>query len=215
MIPIGILACVHDWRQKRISIETCRDLLYGLPFFLFLMLTNTTIMWYILPVIPGAALLVVYPVARLRNRTLRGLGLVLCLVAGVFVLGTRESRSGRPYRTDTPTYRTAVQAKRDCTSLHVLLDRSARERIAALERDEELLSTSLTYGLNPAMIYYFGEPIEFSRDVSSTIRSVAAASEGNCFVLDARDREPVTADDRLAPIGRHGDLGLYRVEASR
>lgn len=208
----GIALSTYLWLKKKISTNTLKNVLFFVPFFLFLNLTKTKIAWYLYPAIPGAVFLMVYPFTLIKNRLLLTVGTLLCISVTIYNGFFTNNLMTTFYSSENSHYQVAIAAKRECNSLHMLLDGNTRKMFATLDELNLLISTSLIYNNNPAMIYYYEKPVDFSLDVAQTQRAVLQSKKGSCFAIEKEDLLATNSIQNLKRIGKMESIILLRRE---
>ena len=179
----GIITLVNFFRKK-LSFKDLFVSFYLLPWFIFLNLTKTKIFWYFYPAIPQFAYLAVGSLKQINKRPLTlllSVGLVGILFYQSFI---KTNVLAVSYSKPEPYYRLAIDAKRDCRSLNVLINKTTRGSFATLEGLGLLITTTKWWGDHPSMVYYFGKRVDFYYDTNNFN---AIFGNPGCFVVDKDD----------------------------
>lgn len=199
------------WAHKKRKLGQWQILyaLFLLPWFVFLNLTKTKIFWYIYPVIPQTAFLVVASLQWLsRQKKWYYFALAALFTAVIYIAVIKENRLKIQYSSPTADhYRLALYGKNHCNSLSILLDQQTREAFATLDQMGLLIATTKWWGSHPSIVYYFEKPVEFFYEEESLNQH--AFSVNDCIAVDTKEMDVVQRDDMI-PLETFGSLYLVK-----
>ncbi|MEK9179531.1 MAG: hypothetical protein AAB893_03630, partial [Patescibacteria group bacterium] len=182
-ITVVILFVVH--RKNLKSLTSIVPHLLFVPWFIFLNLTKTKIMWYSYPIIHQMAYLAVYPLMYIKNKYLQLVVgfLLLAITAQVLIKNIHPFTSY--YSQYDGYYFAARAAKERCSSLYVLVDKEYRKNRFVLQNLNLLITTTDWYSNHPALVYYFEKPLIFEYDKAQFISNI----KNQCLLVHNSDED--------------------------
>lgn len=200
---IGGAVTAVSFFKKKLTIKELFVSFYLLPWFVFLNLTKTKIFWYFYPAIPQFAYLStgwIKPVNKKSLALILSFTLVTVLVYQAFI---KTNVLAASYSKPEPYYYLALDAKRRCTILDVLINKTSRQSFATLEDLGLLITTTKWWGEHPSMVYYFGKKINFYYDLEGFKNNLGDAG---CLVIEKNDAENFNLTDYK--VRQYGDYYL-------
>lgn len=210
LLPLGLFFSIYDFLKKK-DVKAILLFLFFVPWFLFLNLTKTKIAWYLYPVFSQFAFLAVvafYPLRKVKFAMI-----LICTIIAGYVL--YQNLYVHSYLSDTysrydDTYRVALIAKKQCSSIDALIDKDSRQTHDTLKQMNLLISTSEWWGNHPALVYYSQKPVNFIYDPRHFWSEVEHHKNGQCFLMDKKDVPQTQEKSKLHLIQQEGDVYLYQ-----
>jgi hypothetical protein len=185
---LGGLIIVYSYIKKKLSFNEVFALFFLVPWFIFLNLTKTKINWYIYPALPQVAFLMSYPLILLRK--MKWLYLVLCIAitaAVIHISFIKEPFLTTYYSSYDDTYNLAIDARKDCKTLSILIDQDGRKTYEVLDGMHLLISTSAWYGNHPAIVYYSNKPVYYLYKLADYRKKLIENKTNDCVAVEKKD----------------------------
>ncbi len=200
LISVGFI--IHDFFIKKNTASAFAVVF--VPWFIFLNLTKTKIAWYIYPVLPQFALLVVYWIRYVKNDWVK-----ISIALTILVLFFKYTAPLNSYLiTDYSKWedyqRVAQDAKKvGCVSLDVLVDKTARESYATLKSMDLVINTTTWWGNHPSIAYYADIPTEYAYTTEEFINRIETRVQNSCFIAMTNEDIDVSAYRVLSKKGTY------------
>lgn len=189
LVSFGLL--IWQFLFKKLTAEQLLSALYLMPWFIFLNVTKTKIAWYAYPAIPQFSFLLAYPIIYLKflRKSYPFAVAFLIIFITIYHLSIKNVLA-QNYSKLEPYQLLAIDAKKKCQNLEVLVDPATRNSFETLEKMNLLISTSKWWGTNPSMVYYFEKPVKFYYTLDEFNQT--QVKSGNCIAFQQVDKPNIT-----------------------
>lgn len=186
--------------------------LYLLPWFVFLNFSKSKLFWYMYPAIPQLIFLSVMTIYLFKKqRKLYYLAGVSLVALYVLFSGIVRPATFTRAQVQTPSYvQMAKFAGLNCDKLYVLIDKTARDDFASLEKADLLLTTSKWWGNHPSMVYYFAKPVEFLYKTYELKKADVDDKKRVCLATDTIDAVQIKETKHYEELKQFETLVLFR-----
>lgn len=200
LISVGFI--FHDFFIKKNTVSAFAVIF--IPWFIFLNLTKTKIAWYIYPVLPQFALLVVYWIRYVKNDWVKISIALTILILFFKYIAPLNSYLITDYSKWEEYQIVAQDAKKvGCVSLDVLVDKTTRESYRTLKSMDLVINTTTWWGNHPSIAYYAGIPTEYAYTTEELMSRLDTRVQNSCFMVMTNEDLDVSAYRVLSKKGEY------------
>jgi len=188
LVPIILSSFVLTYEFFKNKRKEAFFALIFIPWFIFLNLTKTKIAWYIYPVLPQFAFLIVYLIRYIPEDWMK-VG-VACAVLFFFfkTITPINSFMTTNYSTWDGHQRIAQDAKTvGCTDVSVLVSETTRTSYKTLKSMDLVIHTTTWWGDHPSIAYYADMPTQYYYTIPEFEGSLTKAGVTSCFITEIGD----------------------------
>jgi len=210
LLPLGIISIFIDFWKNR-KIKNILYLLFFVPWFLFLNLTKTKIVWYLYVIIPQFAFISAYFLNLFRKYKIINTIIVL-IITGLIINNAivNEKFFTTQYSQPEKHYQLAIYAKNQCNRLGFLVPDNTRSTYSTLNNMNLVIQTTRWWGDHPSIVYYFGKKVDFIYDLTELKDYLNNISTDNCIAFYNNDVKLISTKEKLNLLKNFEDIQLYQ-----
>ncbi len=207
----GLIIFLYQYLYKKFNSKKLFLGFFFAPWFIFLNLTKTKIVWYLYPALSQIAFFIAYPLTLLKRSKYLSVAVLIFFLLFMGYLNFYQSNFFKAhYSTENQYYQTAVLAGSQCSNLYILVDSGTRNTNNVLTQMHLTISTTDWYGNHPQMAYYFGKYTLFYYNKVQFETDTASLSSGSCVALEKDDFNQKT-EGSLSLLSNINSFLLYKI----
>jgi 4-amino-4-deoxy-L-arabinose transferase-like glycosyltransferase len=159
---IAILMWAYRLVRRQKAFEIDRVFVLSLSYLALLTVSKAKLSWYVTPLLPLAALMIVYLISQIGSGTVRKLATICLIVWGAFQFA--QKTLGASFDYSVPSQVMLARCKNHLPSINklgYLVSPSQRTDAHVIEAAQLNIGSSFIYGSVPAFVFYLDRPVTF------------------------------------------------------